>query len=226
MKILFILSAIPELSAENAEKWKIRFPLMAPSSTLLILGELARAKNYTVELLDTRLFMRLDKLSENSGWTLDLPAIEKEILENKPNLVGISFMSSSAPDAYRIAAICRKNNIKIIAGGLHAKVAESELIEQNVFDFIYQGEAETAFAGFLEKFENDRLEKHSKRAQVINAPTLKLKEMNAVPPISDFSYYGGAMRQYAENRTVYVELSRGCVKNCTFCEVAKTGAAC
>jgi radical SAM superfamily enzyme YgiQ (UPF0313 family) len=226
---MFILSATPEISAANAELLKIRYPIMAPSTTVLILAELARAAgNHRVELLDTRLYMRLfANDGEGKSWTTDYAAIEEKILAAQPDLIGISFMSSSAPESYEIARLARKHGIAVIAGGLHAKVAERELIEENVFDYIYHGEAETEFGNLLKRLENGEKLPENRRgkSQILDGGSLPLKEMNRVPPVRDFSYYSGVMAQYERHRPVYVELSRGCVKNCSFCEVAKTGGA-
>lgn len=226
MKIMFILSATPEISAANAELLNIRFPVMAPSTTLLILAELARARNHQVEMLDTRLYMRLSDTADGKSWTTDYAAIEDEILKTQPDLIGISFMSSSAPEAYEIARLAGKHDIAVIAGGLHAKVAERELVEENLFDYIYHGEAEIEFDNLLKRLENgEKLPENRSKSQIMDGGSLPLRQMNRVPPVRDFSYYSGVMAQYATHRPVYVELSRGCVKNCSFCEVAKTGGA-
>lgn len=220
---MFILSATPELSVANAGLWNIRYPIMAPSTTLLILAELARAGHNQVEMLDTRLYMSAFPAAEK--WTLDYAAIENKILDMQPDLIGISFMSSSALEAYEIARLAGKHGIPIVAGGLHAKVAEREVMEENVFDYVYQGEAETEFDNFLQKWKAGELEKNGGKTGRFDGGALPLKEMSRVPPVLDFSYYAEVMKQYAQYRPVYIELSRGCVKNCSFCEVAKTGAA-
>lgn len=198
---------------------------MAPSSTLLILSELVRQAGHTTELIDTRLHMNLPAHPDGQEWTRNFDTIEANIANSDAEIIGMSFLSSSAIDAYQVAALCKKQHKTVIAGGLHATVAANEVIESGIFDYIYQGEAETAFVHVLKQLEEGQLPRFPAATHIIQAPPLALQQMSSIPTISDFSYYDEVLMQHPRFRAVYVELSRGCVKNCAFCEVAKSGLA-
>lgn len=74
----------------------------------------------------------------------------------KPDVVGITSLTVQIPIALKIAQICKMNNpeTKVIIGGPHATCRPGELIESEVVDFVFSGEAEDGIIEFLEVLKN------------------------------------------------------------------------
>ena len=215
MKVLLILAAIPELKASSS----VRYPVMAPPLTLPLLSAVCRRAGFEVELIDTRLYM---ERSANE-WVLNYAALEKAISLSTAEVAGISFLSSSAKDGYSIAALCKAHGKTVVGGGLHASVALDEFINDGSFHYIVLGEGEEIFPSLLNDLADGRRERFPAAAVVMKADLVR--DLSIVPPVTDFSLYGDVYQQYPSYRSMYVETSRGCFKQCTFCEVARTGAA-
>ena len=215
MKVLLVLAAIPELNV-NAS---VRHPIMAPPLTLLLLGAICKQAGHEVELIDTRLFMTRSP----QQWVLDYEELELEIARSQSEIAGISFLSSAVDDGFRIAKLCKQYGKTVVGGGLHISVALDECKSTGAFHYLIQGEGEEIFPLLLKGLSEGRQQRFPTPSIVLRAN--KLKDMQIIPPITDYSIYVPVFEQYASRRTIYVETSRGCVKSCTFCEVARTGAA-
>lgn len=215
MDVLLILAAIPEIRDTAGFAW----PVLAPPLTLPLLGEICRRAGHGVELLDTRLLMR----PRGGEWQLDRDRLRRSITESAAQAVGVSFLSSSAPEGFKIAAWAKQQGKTVIGGGLHAAVAEDEFRSHGAFDYLVQGEAEEALPALLADLAAGRRPAHPEAMAVIKAEPVR--DLGAVPPPVDLAPYAGVYARSAAWRVMYVELSRGCFKDCGFCEVARTGIA-
>jgi anaerobic magnesium-protoporphyrin IX monomethyl ester cyclase len=219
MKALLILVGQPDFRAEYAAGRPL--PVMSPPMTLLVLGEVCRRAGFEAELIDTRLLME----PRGGGWALREGALGAAIEGSSAEVAGLSFLSSSAAEGFRVAGLCRAAGKTVIGGGLHAAVAPQEFIGSGAFHYVVQGEGEAALPRLLEELRDGRRARHPETAEVLRAEPLR--DLSAVPPVTDFSVYAPVFEQYRDSavRSAYVETTRGCFKSCTFCEVAKTGAA-
>lgn len=219
MKALLILVGQPDFRAEYAAGRPL--PVMSPPMTLLVLGEVCRRAGFEAELIDTRLLME----PKGEGWALREGALEAAIGGSSAEVAGLSFLSSSAGEGFRVAGLCRAAGKTVVGGGLHAAVAPQEFVGSGAFHYVVQGEGEVALPRLLEELRDGRRGRHPEAAEVLRAEPLR--DLGVVPPVTDFSVYAPVFEQYrgAAVRSAYVETTRGCFKSCTFCEVAKTGAA-
>jgi len=137
----------------------------------------------------------------------------------KADLVGISTTTSTAPEAYRLADLCRSRGIPVLIGGVHATFCSEEASQHA--DYCLRGEAEETIGDVVE--------------QMLAAPrpyppeglTLRLPE-KADPasgvcrvadldrlPIPDLSLIQG----WSAERLTPMMTSRGCPFDCNFCSV-------
>ena len=215
MKVLLILAAMPEVKANIT----VRYPVMAPPLTLALLGAICRRAGHAVELIDTRFYME----RREGAWSLNETLLQKAIANSNADVAGISFLSSSALEGFRVAALCKQLGKTVVGGGLHASVAIDEFLASNAFHYIIQGEAEEIFPDLLHSLERGHHPKFPVTPLVLQAKLVR--NLHAVPSVTDFSPYQPIFEQYPSYRTIYVETSRGCFKKCRFCEVAQTGTA-
>ncbi len=216
MRVLLILAAIPEFRVDQP----FTYPVMSPPLTILLLNAICRQAKHDVELIDTRLFMERGE----TEWVVNYDALEQRIAQSEAEVVGISFLSTAVNQGLRVAEICRRQGKTVVAGGLHTSVAVDDFLRSGSFDYLIQGEAEEELPRLLEALEQGDLPRFPaapvvKRAQVIH-------DLSIVPTVSDYSLYAPIFDQYrAAPRGIYVETSRGCVKRCTFCEIARDSGA-
>ena len=75
--------------------------------------------------------------------------VESEIDKFSPDLVGITATTPLAPDAYRVAKLCRSKKILTVMGGVHATILPEEAIEH--VDIVVKGEGERAMLDIVNK---------------------------------------------------------------------------
>ncbi|SPE53060.1 Radical SAM domain protein [Verrucomicrobia bacterium] len=121
------------------------------------------------------------------------------------DLVGLSFMTCSAPRAYQIASRFRREKHKtVIAGGYHPTFMPEEVLQH--VDAVCVGEAETIVPRIIEDFLAGSL-KTIYRARP--APLAGL-------PVPDRSL----LRKVAYAPIDTVQATRGCPYSCSFCSIS------
>ena len=118
------------------------------------------------------------------------------------DLVGLTAMTSNAPRAYEIAALCRAKGIKTAMGGIHASIMYDEAAR--FVDAVVIGEAESVWASLLHDFENGALKRFYRGEHT------SLEKLS--PPRRDLYPAKYKIRNP-------VQTARGCPMDCEFCSV-------
>lgn len=120
------------------------------------------------------------------------------------DLVGITAFTSNITRAYEIAQIYRKQNIKVIIGGIHASMVPDEA--RQFADTVVVGEVEGIWQQVLADFEHNRL------SSLYIGPKIEYDRDCIMPrrDLLDPNYFWHS-----------VQTSRGCPFNCHFCSVSR-----
>lgn len=174
------------------------------SHGLSILSACLKEKGYKVNLIDLR---RL------SGWN----EFERQILKQKPLIVGITMMSVDYNPAMKAAEIIKRINPKtvIIIGGPHPTLAAEEFEKDKRVDYLIAGEAEISLSILIEKIKSG-----GKSERVIQGikPSLDLL------PFADreiFKSFEKPIVPELPEPFVSIITGRGCMYNCSFCKPAE-----
>jgi radical SAM superfamily enzyme YgiQ (UPF0313 family) len=136
------------------------------------------------------------------------------------DLVGISALTSTAPQSYRLADRVRANGNLVAIGGTHVTFLPEEGIQHA--DFVVKGEGEGAFQELVEAIERgegfDKIQNLSfigpDGKAVHNSERPKIPNLD-VNPIPDYHLISG----WKPGGVVSIATSRGCPFSCTFCSV-------
>lgn len=124
---------------------------------------------------------------------------EKEL--SNYDVVGISVLTSTANDAYKVGDMCKNLGIKCIMGGIHAFILPQEA--KRHCDAVILGEAEYIWQKILNDVEENNL------SQFYRGTLTKPEDF----PVPDLSIY----KKYRFFTTKLAEIVRGCPHNCRFC---------
>jgi len=149
------------------------------------------------------------------------------IEEFKPDLIAASLVEMDYVYGISLLEIIRKKiNIPVIAGGIFSTLCPEIVINNPCIDAVCVGEGEDALVEFTECIVNKKDYSTiknlwvKKNGRVIKNPLRPLKDMNALP-FQDWSIFDERhfYKPYCGEfpRTAFVELTRGCHFDCTYC---------
>lgn len=140
----------------------------------------------------------------------DITLVDEEFeevpLRSRPDLVGISAMTTNITRAYELADSFRSAGVPVVMGGAHTSMVYEESLEHS--DSVVVGEAEGLWEQLLEDFEAGKMEsvyKSDKPADVNRTP----------PPRWDLVDTDKLL-------CCNVQISRGCPNACEYCCVTET----
>ncbi len=141
------------------------------------------------------------------------------------DLVCLSTISSTAPQAYKVARQLREKGIPVAIGGPHVTFMPEEAAEEA--DYVFRGEAERSMVQFVEAVVSGKgIEKvpgltFKRDGEIIHNEAVEaVCDLDEVPD-PDFSLLVGGIQLGWSNTVVPVQTSRGCPFNCSFCSVTK-----
>ncbi|HXH82848.1 MAG TPA: radical SAM protein [Candidatus Tectomicrobia bacterium] len=168
----------------------------------VLLGTIMRARGY-----DVRVYIE------------DIHPVDmQEVLS--ADLVGISAITSTAPQSYKLADTVRAAGGIAVLGGTHTSFLPDEGMEHA--DFVVRGEGEDAFQELVEAVQRgegfekiQNLTWRTPEGRIVHNPERPKIANLDVNPIPDYRLIEG----WKPGGVISVATSRGCPYSCTFCSV-------
>jgi anaerobic magnesium-protoporphyrin IX monomethyl ester cyclase len=96
----------------------------------------------------------IDALKDN----LDTKQVVKKILAEKPDAVGITCLTAFYIEVAKLAKLLKKNNIRVIIGGIHPTFLPYQTLKDSEADFVVCGEGERALFRLIKSgFKNKNI---------------------------------------------------------------------
>jgi len=176
------------------------------------------------------------KLLDMQGLLMDSEELVRNIEEYGPDLIGITAMTPTVPEALRVAELARVTapGAVIVLGGVHPTLDPASVLASKHVDFVIRGEGEFAFAGLAaalaEGLPTDSIDgvsyKDAEGRVVIEGKAPLIRDLDSLP-MSDYEAF--PIERYIEHnrhlrgiRGISMIVSRGCPFQCTFCAVHET----
>lgn len=151
--------------------------------------------------------------------------IKDTVQQFKPDLIGITAMTSTLPSAYKVAEICKQVNqeVPIVFGGPHPTIQPDKVIENENVDYVVVSEGERTIVELVEQLKSDNT-----LLQNINGLVFKMNgSVHFNPPqsfISNLDELPFPARDlvlrpelYTPSEMSALVTSRGCPYPCTYC---------
>ena len=152
--------------------------------------------------------------------------IENVIRDYKPDLIGITFMSTKMGAVQQITNIAKQlfPNVPVVLGGAHPSVLFHSTLETTKTDYVVIGEGEKTFCELIETLERGGIEFSGIRGLAYRNSQKKITVTPSRPLIPDIDSLPFPDREslfrldtYRPDDLSMIMTSRGCPFNCTFC---------
>jgi len=205
-----ISSCMPKVLEEGLD-------FLPPLGLMYLASYLKKHSSHKVRILDCQVEQ------------LDYKNLEKRIIQENPDIIGITTMTFTLIDVVKTAQLAKKINpeIKIILGGPHVNIYPQETINLKGIDFLVFGEGEEPLKELLDNLnQKENLFKikgivFKNNGQIINTGQRDLiKDLDSIPfPARDllpYQKYFSIISSKAPITTMFT--SRGCPFKCLFCD--------
>jgi radical SAM superfamily enzyme YgiQ (UPF0313 family) len=190
-----------------------------PPLSLLSIGAVLEQARFDVVILDAH----LGAMSEQE--------VADRIAEVKPQIVGITMMTSTAIVSHRIAQLAKQvdPNIRVVVGGVHPDALPEETLRNKAIDYVVKGDGEYAMLELCEGVPDEEIKGLCYRRDgkpVLNEPRPVLMDLNRLPPYAyhliPMGRYYPAVGAYRRLPAINMLMTRGCPGKCIFCNSADT----
>ncbi|HWQ08302.1 MAG TPA: radical SAM protein, partial [Holophaga sp.] len=175
------------------------------------------------------------RLIDMQGLLMDSGALAGRLAAEAPELVGITAMTPTYPEALRVAAIARSAapGARIVLGGVHPTLDPAGVLENETVDYVIRGEGEQAIVALAAALEAGRdpagidgLCFRRDGGPVLSDKAVRIDDLAGLP-MPDYEAF--PVERYIEHnrnlrglRGISMIVSRGCPYQCTFCAVHQT----
>jgi len=152
--------------------------------------------------------------------------IETIIKNHKPDLVGITFMSTKKGSVENIINISKNifPQTPVVLGGAHPSILYKSSFEQTQADFVIIGEGEQTFSELIDYLQDGKNNFEEIKGLVFKTPEGEIQKTAPRPLIKDLDVLPFPDREslyrlesYRPDDLSMIMTSRGCPYNCTFC---------
>ena len=147
----------------------------------------------------------------------------ERIRQEAADIIGFSVVTNQWPFARKLAEWTRKaTDALLVCGGIHTMAAGEAVLQSGAFDYIVRGEAEEAFAEFVEKISKRQNVAELKNLGFVHDGKVCLNPLRPLPdlkklPFKDYEIFNFQSIIDAKNGWVGLMASRGCPFSCTYC---------
>jgi radical SAM superfamily enzyme YgiQ (UPF0313 family) len=195
-----------------------------PPLGLAYLASYAKARGHDVTLLDMQVLM------------MDSEALARKLVEERPDVVGITAMTPTLPEALRVAEVTRQAlpGAQVVLGGVHPTLDPWSILSNPNVDFAIRGEGEIALGQLLDVLSgkggelsgvhglcyrtDNGLHISEKAPLILDLEQLPPADYDSFP-VERYIEHNGLLRGV---RGISMIVSRGCPYTCTFCAVQQT----
>ena len=155
-----------------------------------------------------------------------LPSEEQfinRIRHEAADIIGFSVVTNQWPYTRTLAAWTRRaTEALLVCGGIHTMAAGEQVLQSGDFDYIIRGEAEEAFAEFVQKTSTRQDVAEVKNLGYRHNGKVRLNPLRSLPdlkklPFKDYDIFDFQAIIDAKRGWVGLMTSRGCPFSCTYC---------
>lgn len=146
----------------------------------------------------------------------------KETIKNlNPRFVGISLMTPTFHAGLKIAMIAKELGKTVLVGGPHVNIVREKILELDLIDFSFFGEAEFSVIEFLKNFPDGNIQGikgvgFKKDGKIVyNGFSDRIYDLDVLPFPDRFLLY--FRERYTKTDLSNLMASRGCPYKCAFC---------
>lgn len=186
-----------------------------PPLNLICIGSMLKSSGYNVKIINSALEQNV------------LEIIKSELKDLL--FVGITLLTSEAPDAYRIMKFIKENSdVPVVVGGWHCTLFPEQMSQCEYVDYVVVGDGEEHIVEIADMVSSGRRRDDKIfEKRIINLDSLPLPDYTIDENIEGFidNYLTDTLSEYVKQpmRWLPYESSRGCPSKCTFCINVVTG---